>query len=655
MFIAQLNIPFFVDRSGRPLDGGYLYFGEENLNPETNPIVVYWDQAGTQPAAQPVRTSNGYPVRAGTPAMLFAPTNYSLTIKNVHQELVAYLRSSANVGNASTVQYGSNTLDELLLSGIDHVIDSIDDLRDVDKTLYTRCSVSGYTAAGDGGGGMYWYDSTDTTSADNGGTIIVADDGGRWKLYPASTVYVEQFGAIGDAGNTGASGTDDTDAFQAAIDWVAPNGTVRFSGQKRYLIDNNLVIKQGVTLASDGGKPGANGLYNATWYQSLGGVLFVNGSFTVTLQASAGIKGGYIFRKGLSVPAADVSLFVGTAITIPDMTGPVGATDTTLTECMILGFDRAWNGTGNTARIVATDVLFDCLNGPRTTNAGDPLKYTRVHGWPFATVGGAGTTARSGKCFEFQGNHDGAMVSDCFGFGYDSGVFCEDGCPIFSKVNMDGGAVATGSAWTFNGAHTPARAIQCNAAGYARGLEQNADNTSDEIEWIDGLISTITDDAVYSSKGTINIRGGRIVSADQGITLASVDTILKLNGVHVEAITNNAVNNPFGGEVQIGDDNYFNDNVTQVYSGPAQAEQIASAATIALPRNGKFFELTGTDSVTLINGGWPGRVVTLYSSSACAVNASANIHMTANHAFTAGNSLNLIFNDSDNCWGQRCG
>jgi len=44
------------------------------------------------------------------------------------------------------------------------VIDTIAELRAIDKTKHARAFVTGYYNAGDGGGGPYWYDSTDTTS-----------------------------------------------------------------------------------------------------------------------------------------------------------------------------------------------------------------------------------------------------------------------------------------------------------------------------------------------------------------------------------------------------------------------------------------------------------------------------------------------------------
>jgi hypothetical protein len=92
MALIQLAPPYpvFTDKNGDPLDNGYLYFGVVDLNPETNPIQVYYDSAFTQPVAQPIRTSNGYPMRNGAPALIFAGSQFSVTVRDKNSDLVIY-------------------------------------------------------------------------------------------------------------------------------------------------------------------------------------------------------------------------------------------------------------------------------------------------------------------------------------------------------------------------------------------------------------------------------------------------------------------------------------------------------------------------------------------------------------------------------------
>jgi len=79
----------FFDKDGSPLDDGYIYVGTQFFNPETSPIAAFWDKDGTIPAAQPIRTINGYPSRNGAPSKFYtASANYSITVKDKRGSLI---------------------------------------------------------------------------------------------------------------------------------------------------------------------------------------------------------------------------------------------------------------------------------------------------------------------------------------------------------------------------------------------------------------------------------------------------------------------------------------------------------------------------------------------------------------------------------------
>ena len=108
----QPAYPIFTDTAGQPLDNGYIWIGTVNLAPQTNPISVYWDAALTQTAAQPLRTSGGYIVNSGTPAVIYADSDYSILVQNakgsaVYSSLAATDRFSGVVVkiDASDVDY----------------------------------------------------------------------------------------------------------------------------------------------------------------------------------------------------------------------------------------------------------------------------------------------------------------------------------------------------------------------------------------------------------------------------------------------------------------------------------------------------------------------------------------------------------------------
>lgn len=84
----QPPYPPFLDRNGVPLKNGYIWIGTAATNPTTNPINVYWDAALTQPAAQPIRTLNGYPVNSGTPGRLYVNGDYSIMVLDAKGTLI---------------------------------------------------------------------------------------------------------------------------------------------------------------------------------------------------------------------------------------------------------------------------------------------------------------------------------------------------------------------------------------------------------------------------------------------------------------------------------------------------------------------------------------------------------------------------------------
>jgi hypothetical protein len=179
MALTQLAPPYpiFTDKNGDPLDNGYLYFGVVNQNPETNPIQVYWDSALTQPAAQPIRTINGYPSRNGSTAAIYANAQFSVTVRNKRNELVIY----------SPVGYG-------IIPGTSAT--------STDQISYNEGAPGGVTR------------------------VLTS----RLQDY----VSVQDFGAVGDGV------TDDTAAIQAAIDYCVSNEKSLYLGTGQFLVTQSL-------------------------------------------------------------------------------------------------------------------------------------------------------------------------------------------------------------------------------------------------------------------------------------------------------------------------------------------------------------------------------------------------------------------------------
>jgi hypothetical protein len=119
MIIKMITNPFqyFTDNDGEPLESGLIYIGAAGLNPEANPINIFWDRDFLYPAAQPVSTINGLPVRGGTPSAIYTPeTDYSILVRNKNQEIIySVLTSSEGVAVELIDASSSQTLENKTL------------------------------------------------------------------------------------------------------------------------------------------------------------------------------------------------------------------------------------------------------------------------------------------------------------------------------------------------------------------------------------------------------------------------------------------------------------------------------------------------------------------------------------------------------------
>lgn len=147
--MLQIQSPFqqLFDTNGSPLDDGYVYIGTANANPETSPIAIYWDDAGTIPAAQPLRTLNGYLVRSGTPARVYtAADDFSMTVKDRQGRVVFSVLDATADSNITTALAASSgsSLVGFLQAGTGA------QPRTVQSKLRETVSVKDFGAVGDG-------------------------------------------------------------------------------------------------------------------------------------------------------------------------------------------------------------------------------------------------------------------------------------------------------------------------------------------------------------------------------------------------------------------------------------------------------------------------------------------------------------------------
>jgi hypothetical protein len=266
MALTQVTGPYpiFTDLDGTPLDDGYLYIGAINDDPETNPIQVFWDSALTIPATQPIRTSNGYAYRNGTPALLYAGGEFSITIRNKRNEFVLYspvgygfdpAAVSASVvkndfiGDGVTVAFVLSASPSTILA-TNIFINGVYQEKDsytlsgntitftvappLSSSIEVLTNETGIINSGNANNISYTYPAL--------GAVLQTVQG-RLEQYAS----VEDFGAVGDGVETSPgvwTGTDDTVALQAAAAWFSstPGAILTFAEGKNYLIYDRFTI-----------------------------------------------------------------------------------------------------------------------------------------------------------------------------------------------------------------------------------------------------------------------------------------------------------------------------------------------------------------------------------------------------------------------------
>jgi len=205
--MIELHTPFkqLLAIDGSPLSGGSVFIGEAGLDAESNQITVYWDEAGTSAATQPIATKSGYLSNAGVRSNIYIDRPYSVTVKDANGDVVY-----SNL-NAYVAPNG-------------YTFDTVAKMKMARVIAGAVVETKGYYAVGDGGQAVYLIktaaDYADTADGyvdhglANGNVAVLQYQGG---------ITARQVGCLG-------SGADEGINIQSALDAMNAGGTLDLDG-----------------------------------------------------------------------------------------------------------------------------------------------------------------------------------------------------------------------------------------------------------------------------------------------------------------------------------------------------------------------------------------------------------------------------------------
>lgn len=427
---------------------------------------------------------------------------------------------------------------------------------------------------------------------------------------------------------------------------VAPVGsTISISGAK-LVIDSDVLITDLRTLAGSWKNPDMAGPANAQYFNVATSAIYLNSSATIRLGQSSTIRNLIIYRKGMTFPTLNDSLFSGTALDAISSTA-------SLSELLVMGFEYLFVGSGQ--RYIIDRVFGDNKNGIEIYASPDVCYITRCHMWPFSSNTGIypnSAVNRSGKAYYFHDIGDWLKISDCFSYAYQTGFDLNNVNSVtLSNVSTDhnfpnsqGGSVGIHVRGTCNDVliDNPQTAAQITGIKVATS-SGNTTRINNLNAWSNTNCHVVVD------SGNVSIQNGRLRDAPKAVQVNSVSSIVTVNGVNIKAIPQ-----PFDitiptENVVIGVDNVYEDiSAGSLTSTNLSLKPIVSASNLLLPATGGSFNVTGNNTISFISGYYTGRIVRLIFNESCTVShggaGQAGLKLMGGVTFNAkaGSSLTLL-------------
>ncbi len=440
--------------------------------------------------------------------------------------------------------------------------------------------------------------------------------------------------------------TDDTAAFQSALDYVASHfgsGTVIYHGQHKI---SDLTIPTQVQLMGPTHRVGSLGNNLLNDYSTLPGLRLVAGK-TITMQGGAGLVGVRVYRFGMTFPTTSDAAFTGTAITY-------AGDDCYAVGCQFFGFETAIFS-NNVQRPNIVDCEFDNKRAWLIKDCLDVGFLDRCRAWPFTSVATEtpANYARSGTAFDFSNIGDWTQATNCFAFGYLRNYHvtdCDD--MTFTACQADGVAGTTGTfGFVIEGAALRTVLTGCKVSSQDQGIYIDIPDGPAGIVSIDSArVTTSVTRAIAVNSGDLILTSSHIDDAPLGVVVVSAASRALVLGNRIASpvpVSFIAVN-----RISRVEDNDFDGFITAAAVTGMGLTQIAAASPLVIPPEEDVVEVSGNANFSVINFGWAKRELTLIFTGTPTLTDSGSVGglSLAGGTFTAALGRSISFRNNGTSW-----